>query len=378
MQAYRALGAKVHSVAVADFPGCTAGSKAHQAYLAATEDLIADRRHYVGMPRRRLVTPRFLSALRQWLHGNEAAMLCATTLNAELPAELLGRVDIDLIHCNHFFCMPVALALKQKFSCPIVLDTHDMQARQFSLRNERRWRLPPKASFEDMLALELAQMREADLLVHLNNEEARSWRTLLPAMAHVLIYPAIKPMPTGPGGSDIIMVASANYPNYLSASWFLSEVRPLAPDVPIRIIGNIDQIFRAQAAALFARHAELFSGRIDDLEGAYANAAAILLPTTSGHGISIKTIEALSSGAPLIATKEAFRGIEIDPAALANVTLVADAEGFAMALRRRAEMPATSPQERLTSDTRRLYERLFAFDAYVNALAAQVHPLLPM
>lgn len=378
MQAYRALGANVYSLAVADFPGWTAGTKAHQAYLAATEDLIADRRHYVGMRRRLMATPRFLAALRQWLHGNAAAMLCATAQGAALPAELLDLPEVDLIHCNHFFCMPVALALKHPHSCPILLDTHDVQARQFALRNEGRWRLSPKASFEDMLALELAQMRDADLLIHLNDEEARSWRGLLPDMAHVLIYPAIKPVPTGPGGSDVIIVASANYPNYLSAMWFLTEIRPLAPDVPVRIIGNIDQIFRAQAPALFAQHRELFSGRVDDLDAAYANAAAILLPTTSGHGISVKTIEALSSGAPLIATREAFRGIAIEPAGLANVTLVADAEGFAAAVRRRAEMPTTSPKERQASDTRQLYERLFAFDAYTDALAEKVLPFLAL
>ncbi|MHB8883756.1 MAG: glycosyltransferase [Methylovirgula sp.] len=378
MRAYRTLGANVHSLAIADFPGWSAGSKAHQTYLAATQDLIADRRHFAGMAWPQMATRRFLGALDQWLHGDAAAMLCATASNARLPAELLSLAQVDFIHCNHFFCMPVARALKRKYSCPVLLDTHDVQARQFSLRNAKRWRLPPKASFEDMLARERAEMREADLLIHLNDEEAQSWRAFLPDMAHVLIYPAIKPVPTAPGGHDIIIVASANYPNYLSVKWFLTEVLPLASDIPVRIIGNIDQIFRAEAPALFAKHAQLFSGRIDDLEGAYANAAAILLPTTSGHGISIKTIEALSSGAPLIATREAFRGIAIDPATLANVTLAKDAEDFAAALRRRTDMPLTPPQARQTSDTRRLYERLFAFDAYAEALAEQVHALLSL
>ncbi len=229
-----------------------------------------------------------------------------------------------------------------------------------------------------MLALECAEMRDADLLIHLNDEEAQSWRKLLPDQRHALIYPAIKSAPTGPGGSDIIIVASANHPNYLSVAWFLREVRPLAPDVALRIIGNIDQIFRARAPELFAEHATLFCGRIDDLDAAYANAAAILLPTTSGHGISIKTIEALSSGTPLIATPEAFRGMAIDPASLANVTLVADARSFAEALRRIGEKPAASPLDRRSSDTRRLYERLFAVDAYTRALSEAVQPLLSL
>ena len=303
------MGATVLSLAVADFPGWVEGSKAHRAYLAATPDLIASERYYAGMPLRRFARPRFIKALDQWLHGNAAAMLCATMENADLPDELRSLSKIDLIHCNHFFCMPVALSLKGNRECPILLDTHDVQARQFALRNESRRLLPPKAGFAAMLTLELEQMRKADLLIHLNDEEAAEWRDLLPDRPHVLIYPAIKPMPIGPGGRETVIIASANHPNFLSVAWFLENVRPLVPDIPLRIIGNIDVLVRARDPALFARHAELFSGRVDDLESVYANAAAVLLPTISGHGISIKTIEALSSGLPLIATGEAFRGI---------------------------------------------------------------------
>ncbi|HEY1736284.1 MAG TPA: glycosyltransferase [Methylovirgula sp.] len=375
-QAYRNMGATVLSLAVADFPGWVAGSKAHNDYLKATPDLVADARHYAGMPLRRFTRPRFLNSVRQFLHGNAAAMLIATTENADLPKAILSLPEIDLIHCNHFFCMSVALRLRGARPCPILLDTHDVQARQFALRNETRALLPPKTGFATMLALELKEMRQADLLIHLNDEEEAEWRDLLPDRPHELIYPAIVPMPTGPGGHEIAIVASANHPNFLSVIWFLENVRPLAPDIPLRIIGNIDAMVRARDPALFARHADLFAGRIDDLESVYANAAGILLPTISGHGISIKTLEALSSGLPLIATREAFRGIAVDPAILANVTLVDDAESFAKALRELAERPPSSGEERQGSDTRRLYERLFSFAAYQAAIGDVVRPLL--
>lgn len=375
-QAYRGMGATVFSLAVADFPGWVAGSKAHQDYLAATPDLVADRRYYAGMPLRRFLRPQFLNAVLQWLHGDAAAMLCATVGNTDPPRELLALPNIDLIHCNHFFCVPAALALRGDRSCPILLDTHDVQARQFSLRNEARFLMPPKATFAEMLALELAQMRKADLLIHLNDEEAVEWRNLLPERPHALIYPAVKAMPTDPGGRDIIIVASANHPNYRSVSWFLKEVRPLVPEIPLRIIGNIDRMVREREPELFAAHAALFGGRIDDLEEAYATAGTILLPTISGHGISIKTIEALSSGAPLIATREAFRGIAVDPATLANVSLASDAKEFAAALRHAAERQPASPRARETSDTRGLYERLFSLSAYRAAISAAIRPLM--
>ena len=88
-EAYRALGATLYSLAVADFPGWTPGSQAHRAYLAATADLVADRRYFAGMPRHKIATLHFIAAAYRWLHGNAAAMLCETVANAELPSDHL-------------------------------------------------------------------------------------------------------------------------------------------------------------------------------------------------------------------------------------------------------------------------------------------------
>ena len=288
----------------------------------------------------------------------------------------MSTTRIDLIHCNHFFCMPAATRLQATRDCPILLDTHDLQARQYDLRNKAGWTLAPAARFEDMLAIELAAMQGADLLLHLNDEEAASFQKLLPGKRHELLYPAVSPVATGSGGPDLMIVASANNANFLGISWFLQDVLPLTPGVTVKIIGNIDREFQRRAPGLFKQNAGLFLGRIDDLGAAYANAATILLPTTQGHGISIKTIEAMSSGAPLIATKHAFRGLGFDPARLANVTLASDAASFAAAMRG-ADGARFSPKaDRRSADTRRAYEKSFAPEAYHAALRALVEPLL--
>ena len=49
-RAYRSLGAKVISVAIADAPGATEGSNQHKSYLAATADLDAVLHLFTGMP----------------------------------------------------------------------------------------------------------------------------------------------------------------------------------------------------------------------------------------------------------------------------------------------------------------------------------------
>jgi polysaccharide biosynthesis protein PslH len=377
-RAYRSLGAKVVSLAIADTPGCVDGSPASKAYFAATDDLEADGRLFMGMPLQKILNGRFLHAAKQWLHGNDAAMRVEIVRQATISG--LGAIAprIDLIHCNHFFCMPAAVRLRERHGCPVLLDTHDLQARQYALRNRARFRLPPAARYEDMLEIELDAMRLADLLIHLNDEEAAAFKKLVPDKRHALLYPTINAMPAGLGGGDPILVASANYPNFLGLRWFLREVLPLAPDVPVQILGNIDRELQSRAPDLYKAHAALFRGRVEaeDLHGAYRGASAVLLPATAGHGISIKTLEALSCGAPLIATPLAFRGLGIGVAGLPNVIVTDDAHAFAEALRRAYTERHVTDLDRESSATRKAYEQHFAFAEYCNALCAIVEQVL--
>jgi glycosyltransferase involved in cell wall biosynthesis len=369
-RAYRSLGATVISLAVAETPGCVEGSQAFETYMAASGDLDADMRSFAGVPLRTTCNGGFLRAGKQWLRGNFAAMRLEMARLAAIPDALRSVPRIDLIHCNHFFCMPVAVRLRAQHNCPVILDTHDLQARQYALRNRAGLRLPPRVSYEDMLAIECDAIRQADILVHLNGEEAAVFGKLIPDKRHALLYPAVGAMPAGCGGGDSIIVASANYPNFLGLCWFLQEVLPLVPGAPVRIFGNIDRELSSRAPALFKAHASLFQGRveIEKLRDAYRRATAVLLPATAGHGISIKTIEAFSCGAPLIATPLALRGFAIDLGMLPNLVVAENAADFAAALLRIQASRHVLDRDRKSSPTRKLYEQSFAFDAYCMSL----------
>jgi hypothetical protein len=375
-RAYRALGARVISLGLSDQAifGLAPGAFT-RAYLKATPDLIAERRLLTGMRRGALFNPLEIAPLGwSFAHGDHASTYIALAANSAIPAELAGE-RIDLVHCNHFFCMPVAEALRGAVGCPLILDSHDVQAEQYALRNQAGWYLRPRATSEAMLATELYWLRRADILIHLNCDEEAAFRALLPESRHTLLYPAVEPMPTGPGGADFVIVASANVPNILSLEWFLREVMPRAGDIPLAIFGNVGAAIRGRDSALHRRFSRHFRGRVGDVAAVYRHAACILLPTIEGHGLSIKTVEALSSGAPLVATRHAFRGISIDPASLDNVALAEDAEGFAAALRKAlADRP--NPAARATAATRRLYDACFSPAAYQQGLARLVRPLL--
>lgn len=376
-RAYRELGAQVVSLGLSDNPAFGLAPKRFSyAYFQATPELAADRRLLAGMSAAALRKPLKIAALGwHFAHADYASTYVTLAENTPLPADLsAGR--IDLIHCNHFFCMPLAERLLATHGCSVLLDTHDVQAEQYVLRGSSGWHVPPRATYDAMIATELDWLSRADMLVHLNSEEDRRFRALLPDRRHALLYPAVDPMPAALEGQEFVIVASGNLPNVLSLQWFLGEVMPRAGDLPLAIYGNVDAAIRGRDPTLWSRYASHFRGRVDDMARAYRNAACVLLPTRKGHGLSIKTLEALSTGAPLIATSHAFRGIDVDLARLTNVTLADDAEGFAAALRAAAAQPP-QPASTTNSPTRRLYEAEFSPAAYRQGLAGLVGSLLP-
>ncbi|MEK4035079.1 glycosyltransferase [Methylocystis sp. IM3] len=366
--AYRALGARVSPVAVSIDPGFAPERRwLWKSFLAATPELGGDPRHLGGAPLHVLFEPAFFArVVWPYLHGDQAAIRLGLAARARLSPGVEGE-DYDLVHCNHFFLMPVARRLARD-RAPILLDTHDLQARQFALINERMPWLRPRVSYEDMLAQEVEAMRGADLLLHLNALEAEEFRALLPQKRHALLYPPTPPAPTGPGGPDIVIVSSNNTANVESLIWFLREVVPRAPGVKVKIAGSVAEGVRARAGALYAAHRDWFLGRVEDPGAIYARARLALLPTVGGTGLSIKTVEAMSSGLPLIATPQALRGMDAEALSLPGVTVAESAEAFAAALIQAAAAPHPSDSTRASSAARAYYESRFSLAAYRTGL----------
>lgn len=379
LTAYKALGARVISIAMMDtvVPRHPKGGL-WRGYMEATRDLPADRRYFASAPPLQLAT---LGLLRDgwWrlIHGDQAAWLVEVAKRAPIPPGIENEA-IALIHANHYFTLPFVERLAPGGRTPVILETQDIQASQYVLRNQGGFFLPPQASYDDMLAVELDWMARADLCAHLNEDEFVAFQRLLPQSRHALVYPAVPPVALGAGGREIVIVASDNYANFVSLRWFLTEVQPLAPEVPVAIYGNIDGGLKAREKPLYEKHRAAFKGRVADIGRVYENAACVLLPTTQGHGLSIKAVEAFSSGAPLIATRHAFRGMKTDVAALRNVTLAEDAQSFARALRATYARVVAGEQDapRAASDTRRLYDDAFSFDAYTRALQEIAVPMV--
>lgn len=96
--------------------------------------------------------------------------------------------------------------------------------------------------------------------------------------------------------------------NKKGLEWFLLKIAPLIPGkYSINVAGRCDGVN-------VEKHQNVkFLGFVDDATEFMQSCRVLIVPSVSGAGVQIKTIEAISSGVPVIATKIAMRGIETKP-----------------------------------------------------------------
>jgi len=295
--------------------------------------------------------------------------------------------------------MPVAVRFRATREIPILLETHDVQARQYELRGAKPLFRNRKDSFEKLLESELSHCAMADYLIHINAEEMNFFSDRLPGKPHALLYPCIPVLypyiPVVAGAQQFfIIVASANYPNFLGVKWFLTDVLPLIPSVNVKIVGNVYLAFSSITPELYRKYKELFVGHVDNLARYYSEAVAVLIPTIEGHGLSIKTVEAMGTSRTIIATPRAFRGIEIDLSHISNVQVVESAADFAAAIM--TQLNSVNPgvnnnsyasrglvkekfdvRSKSFRTSKQIVEELFSFDHYMQELGAIIERVLP-
>ena len=267
IKAYKKLGARVLSIALMDdvTPSIGRGER-WKNYRLHSQDLAADERYESSAT----IADLFKTALLKdgwWplIHGDHATWLVELVKRAPLP-EALDTGAIDLIHANHFFVMPFVERMRERRRIPVVLDTHDIQARQYELRNRAGFSIPPHVRYNSMLAIELEWIERADLCIHLNSEEYATFGQLLPQSRHELIYPSIAPVAPHPNGDRAIFVAGDNAANYISVRWFLKYIVPHVPEMSISIFGDIADGVKRRDRPLYEKHRNLFRGRIADID----------------------------------------------------------------------------------------------------------------
>jgi hypothetical protein len=343
---------------------------------------------------------RRLRAYLQWLRaGRDDAIAISARYAAAgaLPCELWSFVRsarIDLIHANHVF----SVLLAQRLACliervqgarpRILLDTHDIQSDAMAVarrKNPLSRRPDAPAALRDT---ELGLSAAADTLAHVTPADLDFFAARLPRRRHALIRPTLHPdteavltrlrgIP-GPAHPCLVYVGNQHEANLATLRWLLGEVLPLAaPGVRdrVRIFGAVGGLLSRRDPCLFECHRRLFAGEVPSVLAAYAAAGAVLAPAAAGTGASVKLIEALCAGKPVLTTSLGLRGLTEAETAGAAIHVHDGAAEFAAAMgacvggRRTSGRPAgQAPGAAAVQANARLYDRLFSNARYRAAL----------
>ena len=278
----------------------------------------------------------------------QSRMACETSFTEGFKRFLLTH-DIEFIYANHVFQVGLAekvakfLVLASRKRPQIIVESHDVQ----STVNVKAWRKNTFSRapdvYQQLVHDEVSLLSKADKITHLSAQDMDFFCKFLPRDNQFLVLPTLSPaterelMSLRGSGSkkliDFLFVGNNHTGNVLSLKWFFEHVLPhLGDDVSICIVGSIKDHFKYNELALYEKHEALFVGEAPDITPFYNLARVIIIPVMFGTGVSIKFVEAMCMGKPIVASELAFRGLPETLAAQLPLKAHSTPVGFANAM----------------------------------------------
>jgi polysaccharide biosynthesis protein PslH len=176
----------------------------------------------------------------------------------------------------------------------------------------RRWLFNREARLIKLMEDKLA--RQAKQVWSLTEHDAHYFKQRNPHTVRFPVPSAISPRSvTSTKNCDIGLIGTWTWrANFLGLEWFLKEVHPLVPpQLSVAIAGK-----GAERLAPFPNNVN-YQGFVPDARAFMEQARVVAIPSVSGGGIQIKTLDAIAVGSAIVATSVALRGIEDYPTEIA-------------------------------------------------------------
>lgn len=268
--------------------------------------------------------------------------------------------------------------------CParFVMDFVDMDSAKFASYAEEesgpmRW--VHRREAEKLFAFERATAARADTSLFVSEAEAALFRarTGLPgiaALSNGIDLEAFDPradftpLDAAEAGQGplLLFTGQMDYPpNVDAVRWFAQQV---LPHVPGRfVIAGRNPTAEVRALAGPRVHV---TGAVPDMRAWLAAADLVVAPLRIARGIQNKVLEAMAMARPVVASPEAFEGIEAEPGR--DLIVTDSAEAMASAVNDLLAAPAAAA--RLGKSARKLVERSYSWDSRLAPLAGIVAP----
>jgi glycosyl transferase family 1/glycosyl transferase family 4 len=158
-----------------------------------------------------------------------------------------------------------------------------------------------------MARLERHVLGRVDAVWAFTDDDARTFRSETGVPVHAFALPGrTAPPPMAKTRSVAALGTWTWEPNARGLRWFCDAVVPLLPEGLVVDVGG-------SGAEWSARRGVRYHGRVADADAFLATARVVAIPSTSGAGVQIKTLDALGAGAWVVATPIAVRGIDDPP-----------------------------------------------------------------
>jgi len=227
---------------------------------------------------------------------------------ARYARELFARHAFDVIIVSYVFYSRLFESLPA--SVLRLIDTHDVFSDRYRVYREHG---QAGEFFSTGREEEGKALNRADAVLAIQEWDAGHFRSLTGrpvAVVGHLAPPAAETASAGaaPAPHAMLFVGGPMGINVHGVTWFidhvLPDVRRHVPEAELWLVGGICD--RIRSAAPGVRR----FGFVDALEALYRQAAVVINPQQFGTGLSIKSVDALLHGRPLVTTASGARGLE--------------------------------------------------------------------
>jgi sugar transferase (PEP-CTERM/EpsH1 system associated) len=175
---------------------------------------------------------------------------------------------------------------------------------------------------------------------------------------------AVSPAPA-PQRPLIVFTGQMDYaPNVDAVSWFAQAVLPQVPGAHFAIVGRSP----TDAVKRLASDRVTVTGAVPDTRAWLAAADVVAAPLRIARGVQNKVLEAMAMGRPVVASPDAFEGIEAE--AGRDLLVAATAEDQARVIRHLLSDPTRAAA--LGAAARRRMEEAYSWDARLAPLAGLI------
>ncbi|HEX3236596.1 MAG TPA: glycosyltransferase family 4 protein [Gemmatimonadales bacterium] len=190
-----------------------------------------------------------------------------------------------------------------------LLDTHDVFSDRYRL-----YRAHGQANefFSTGKAEEAKALDRADAVLAIQEWDASHFRSLTTRTVTVVghLAPVVEAAPVAAGdcARAMLFVGGPMGINVHGVTWFIDRVLPAVrrrvPEAELWLVGGIGKRIRSDSPGVRR------FGFVDSLGDLYRQAAVVINPQQFGTGLSIKSVDALQHGRPLVTTVSGARGLE--------------------------------------------------------------------